>query len=117
MKNLFAIKSIILVGVLAVAFACSSTGKKAEKVTDNGAVLSLEVSISGMTCAGCEQKVQTNVAKLEGVKNVKALSAVGRAFVEYSPSLADTAKIRAAITDAGFIVTGFKPATTTEPSK
>ncbi|MBA4322799.1 MAG: hypothetical protein C0408_08290 [Odoribacter sp.] len=105
MKNLLTIKSIILIAALAVA--CNDTGKKAEKAAADGTVLRVEVSITGMTCGGCEQTVQTSVAKLEGVKSVKALSAMGKAFIEYSPVLTDTAKIRIAITEAGYSVAQF----------
>jgi mercuric ion transport protein len=104
MKNFMKIKLIALFVVLALATACNSSGKKAIKAVDDGKVSRIEVSISGMTCAGCEQTIQTKVAKLEGVKSVKALSAMGKAFIEYSPSVTDTLMIRTAITGAGYTV-------------
>jgi mercuric ion transport protein len=107
MKNLITVKPIMLIAVLVVAIACNNTGKKAEKKADNLPVSRIEVSITGMTCAGCENTIQTSVAKLEGIKSVKALAAMGKAFIEFSSATTDTVKIRAAITDAGYIVTKF----------
>ena len=117
MKNLLTIKSVILIAVLAIAIACNTTGKKVEKAVDDGRVVKVEVSVTGMTCSGCEQTIQKNVAKLEGIKSVKALSAMGKAFIEYSPSLVDTAKIRTAITESGYSVTGFALMMPSEPAK
>lgn len=105
MKNISKVKSIVLITLIAFAFACNTPGKKAEKAADNNTVSRIEVSISGMSCGGCEQTVQTDVAKLDGIKSVKALSTIGKAFIEYSPAVVDTAKIRAAIVSAGYSVT------------
>jgi copper chaperone len=117
MKKLFTVKSLVLIAVLAIAVACNSTGKKAGKNTDSTTVTGVEVSIGGMTCGGCEQTIQTNVAKLEGIKSVKAFSTMGKAFIEYSPALTDTAKIRAAITGSGYTVNRFSAAASADPSK
>jgi copper chaperone CopZ len=105
---------IILLFVLLTS--CSSGGKKTEASAADIKVTRIEVSISGMSCSSCEQAIQTKVAKIEGVKSVKALASVGKAFIEYSSSKTDTSKIRNAVGEAGFIVTGFAemaPADTT----
>ena len=94
--------------IIGFALACNTPGKKTEKPSDKNAVASIEVSISGMSCGGCEQKVQTDVAKLNGIKSVKAMAAVGKAFIEYTPSVVDTADIRKAIVTAGYSVTKFE---------
>jgi copper chaperone len=117
MKNLLAIKSLILIALLAIASACGNSGKKVEKPADDGRVAKVEVSITGMTCGGCEQTIQTSVAKLEGIKSVKAMSGMGKAFIEFAPALTDTAKIRTAITESGYSVTGFALTMPTEPGK
>jgi copper chaperone CopZ len=117
MKNISKVKSIILISLIVSAFACNTPVKKAEKVTDKNTVSMIEVSITGMSCGGCEQKVQTDVAKLAGVKSVKALATVGKAFIEYSPSIVDTAEIRKTIVNAGYSVTKFADMPVVEPAK
>jgi mercuric ion transport protein len=104
MKNLIKIKLTALIVVLALATGCNNTGGKTGKAVDDGKISRIEVSISGMTCAGCEQTIQTKVTELEGIKSVKALATLGKAFIEYSPSVTDTLKIRTAITGAGYTV-------------
>ena len=67
----------------------------------------IEVSIGGMTCTGCEQTIQNNVGKLEGIKSVKASFTTGIAMVEYFDGIVDTTAIRQAITGSGYTVKHF----------
>jgi mercuric ion transport protein len=82
--------------------------KKAEKNVLQNETSFVEVSIGGMTCTGCEQKIQASVSSLNGVKTVKASHTDGNAFIEYSPGLVDTIKIKDAITGTGYTVKKFK---------
>jgi copper chaperone CopZ len=116
MKNLLKISAVLLSSLLMITASCSSSATKAPKADPN-AVARIEVSINGMTCAGCEQKIQTEVAKMEGVKTVKAVCTVGKAFIDYNPTIADTALIRKTITGAGYAVTGLSTLPVTEPEK
>jgi copper chaperone CopZ len=68
----------------------------------------IEVSIGGMTCTGCEQKIQTNVSRLKGIKAVKASHTEAKALIEYSPGLVDTVKIKDVITETGYTVKKIK---------
>jgi copper chaperone len=117
MKVISKLKLIALISVIAFSFACSSSGKKAVKNDDKNTVSRIEVSITGMTCGGCEQSVQKSVASLEGIKSVKAMSAMGKAFIEFSPSVVDTAKIKTAITTAGYSVTKIADMPASEQTK
>ena len=82
--------------------------KKADKTGLQNETSFIEVSIGGMTCTGCEQKIQTGVGRLEGVKTVKASHTGAIALIEYSPGLVDTVKIKDAITETGYTVKKFK---------
>jgi copper chaperone CopZ len=82
--------------------------KKSEKAGLQNETSFIEVSIGGMTCTGCEQKIQASVSRLEGVKTVKASHTDGNAFIEYSPAMVDTVKIKDAITGTGYTVKKFK---------
>lgn len=100
--------------VALVAFSCSSSGKKAEKETVMLQASLLEVSIGGMTCSGCEQTIQNNVGKLEGIKSVKASFTAGNAIIEYFPAKVDTVQIKKAITGSGYT---FKKFGTVKPEE
>lgn len=105
MKNIPVIRFIVLFALFVAA--CNTTAKKPAKAVDDGRVSRIEVSIGGMSCTACEQTIQTSVSKLDGIKSVKASYTVGKAIVDYSPSLVDTSNIRKAITDVGYKVIGF----------
>ena len=99
-RKFFAIV-LLLTGIL-IALSCS--GNKQEKPVEKGTPSVAEVKIEGMSCTGCEQTIQRNVGKLEGIKSVKATFTDGRAVIEYFPSIVDTLKIKDAITGSGYTV-------------
>jgi copper chaperone CopZ len=105
-KHKLAAGFIIFVFVLAVA-SCNGGGKKAEKETQQPEAAAIEVSIGGMTCLGCEQTIQKNVGKIEGVKSVKASFTIGNAIIEYYPGMVDSLKIKEAISGSGYTVKKF----------
>lgn len=59
---------LISLMVLMTAFSC---GTKKEKVIPV-ANTTLALTVEGMSCAGCEETIQTALAKLDGVIDVKA---------------------------------------------
>jgi len=102
-RKLFSV--LLLFASVLMAYSCG--GKKPDKTTETGTPSIIEVKIEGMTCTGCEQTIQRNVGKLEGIKSVKATFTDGRAVIEYFPALVDTIKIRDAITGSGYVVRNF----------
>ena len=105
-KHLYSI--LLLFTLILLIVSCG--GNKKDKLPETGSASLVEVKIEGMTCTGCEQTIQRNVGKLEGIKSVKATFTDGRAVIEYFPSMVDTLKIRDAITGSGYTVRSFTPA-------
>ena len=109
--------ALFFVPVLMIVFAVACTGKSKKNI-ESMEVSGIEISIQGMTCTGCEQTIQANISKLEGVKSVKATFADGKALVEFVPSLVDTVMMKEAVTSAGYVVKGFTAIeTTTAPQE
>lgn len=99
---------LILSGFILVAASCGNknTIEKAPEATASV----IEVSIGGMTCTGCEQTIQNNLGKLDGIKSVKASFTTGNAIVEYLPGKVDTIKMKETVTGSGYTVKKFIPA-------
>jgi len=96
----------LLFTILFFVASCGHEQKsKKEDITMKAS--SIEVSIGGMTCTGCEQTIQAGVSKLDGIKSVKASHTAANAFIEYYPDQVDTLKIREAITGTGYTVKKF----------
>ena len=106
--------SLLIFVFLYIALSCTGNNKKSESGNVQQEISMMEVSIGGMTCLGCEQTIQKNVGKLEGIKSVKASFTDGKAFIEYIPSLVDSLKIKSTITESGYTVKKFIPV---EPEK
>jgi copper chaperone len=64
----------------------------------------LELQVSGMTCAGCEQRVGTVLRRVEGVREVTADHTTGRVQVRIGPELADRGVLGERIENAGYEV-------------
>jgi copper chaperone CopZ len=97
-----------LIFILATLLAISCGHDK--KIVKEGVPLEvsgIEVSIAGMTCTGCEQKIQAGVSRLDGIKSVKASHTAANAVIEYYPDVVDTLKIREAIAGSGYTVKKF----------
>jgi copper chaperone CopZ len=105
MRNFKFLLQLILIGFLTIAASCGSKNKT-EKVSAETASV-IEVSIGGMTCTGCEQTIQNNLGKLEGIKSVKASFTTGNAVVEYFPGKVDTLKMKETVTGSGYTVKKF----------
>ncbi|MFQ5968514.1 MAG: heavy-metal-associated domain-containing protein [Acidimicrobiia bacterium] len=61
--------------------------------------------VEGMTCTGCENKIQFALASLEGVGRVHDHEAK-TVEVDYDPALITVDEIRRAVEDVGYRVVG-----------
>ena len=60
-----------------------------------------DISVEGMTCAACANRIQRTLSKLEGVEQAQVNFANGRATVLHDPAV-DDAELRAAIERLGY---------------
>jgi copper chaperone CopZ len=65
----------------------------------------VEISIEGMTCNSCEQHVDHEVSKLNGVVRSDASFKNGNAIVRYDDSMIELSEIHEAINGTGYNVT------------
>ena len=66
------------------------------------------VTIKGMTCAGCEQHVKSEVTKLKGVAAATVSYPQGQAVVRFDPKQTSVAAIRKAVSVTGYQVVAVK---------
>jgi Cu+-exporting ATPase len=62
----------------------------------------LTVSVTGMDCATCAFAIEKQVKKMKGIDDVKAAIMLNKIFIDYNPSLVDSATIRKAIDKTGY---------------
>jgi copper chaperone CopZ len=61
--------------------------------------------MSGMTCASCEEHVNHEVKKLNGIVNSKTSYKNGNAIIEFDRTETNEAQIEKAINSTGYSVT------------
>lgn len=64
----------------------------------------LILTVTGMTCGGCENAVRRAVSSIAGVASVTASHKDNRVTVEFDPAQADRTQIANAIATAGYTV-------------
>ncbi len=77
-------------------------------VVDESDIKTTEFKISGMTCASCEEHVNHEVNKLNGIVNSKASYENGNAIVEFDKTKTNETEIEKAINSTGYKVTDKK---------
>ena len=103
---------VTLFAALSIAFPYYSqvffpSNDKKEVVIVNAAdVQSVTFKVEGMTCAGCEAHVETDVNKLSGIIEVDANYGDAAAQVEFDQSKVSLAQIEEAINGTGYKVVG-----------
>jgi copper chaperone CopZ len=97
-----------------IVSSCGNQGTKTEPQAEPQVVAEdlhlhyIQVSVEGMTCEGCQNTVKGAIEKVEGVQMASATHVDKYALAGYDAVTPDTAALRAAITTAGYTVTGFK---------
>ena len=95
---------ILLLSLMMLSVSCG--GEKGTKVKDapkaEAVTATVDLSIEGMTCAGCENTICTSIEKVPGVKSVTASATDGKAVIEFEQGKVDTVALKAAVDAAGY---------------
>jgi len=94
----------LIVCLMIILVSCGggkSTGIK-ETSDSPAAISTINLSIEGMTCTGCENTICTSLEKIPGVKSVKASYTDGNAVIEFEPDKVDTARLKEAVDASGY---------------
>lgn len=68
----------------------------------------IKFEVEGMTCEGCENAINNNVKKLDGIANVKSSHTNKYTEVKFDTTLVSLSEIEQSIIDAGYTVIGNK---------
>lgn len=66
----------------------------------------LLLSVSGMSCTGCESRIATVLGRIHGVRHVDADHQAGAVVVDFDAAEAPEVAIRQRLSDAGYEITG-----------
>lgn len=62
----------------------------------------MTLTVTGMTCGGCENAVKRAVSSLDGVSDVSASHQQNRVTLTFDPAKVDRAAVARRISDAGY---------------
>ncbi|MFC2150902.1 cation transporter [Bacteroidota bacterium] len=101
----------LFIPILLIAFACQNTPTETAQETEPAleeatqefvANAKVEIKISGMSCAGCENAIQEAIDKFDGVYASKADHEKGIAVLELDSTKIDLLKVKEAINELGY---------------
>ena len=110
-KTFLGIVTSFTIVMLAFPYYSSVFYPKTEKqiiIVDKSNIEKVEFTISGMTCASCEEHINHEVNKLIGIVNLKASYENGNTIVEFNNSKTNISEIEKAINSTGYSVTAKK---------
>ncbi len=92
-------KTIIILMLFSLTFALSANVNELQKIRTT------TINTFGMHCSGCEETVETEIKKLDGIKSVKADHVKKTVIVKYDDKKVTLAQVKEAITSAGYKLT------------
>lgn len=105
--------SSLVRGMLLVALVVAGALPAAAQQTKNNGAKMCTLTVTGMTCAGCEAAVRNAAKTVDGVKNVKASYDKRNAEITYDPTKTTPDAIAKVITERS----GFKAAVQPDKKK
>jgi copper chaperone CopZ len=110
-KKFLGIVTAFAIVMLAFPYYSGIFYPKTEKqiiIVDKSNISTTEFKISGMTCASCEEHVNYEVNKLNGIVNSKVSFENGNAIIEFDRTKTNENEIEKAINSTGYNVTAKK---------
>ncbi len=110
-KTFLGIVTVFAIVMLAFPYYSGIFYPNTEKqiiVVNKSDIKTTEFKISGMTCASCEEHVNHEVNKLNGIVNLKASYENGNAIIEFDKTKTNETEIEKAINSTGYKVTNKK---------
>lgn len=107
-KKFLGIVSLFAIVMLAFPFYSGIFYPNTEKqviVVDESNIKIMEYKITGMTCTGCEEHVNHEVNKLDGIVKSNTSYANGNAIIQFDKNKTNEAEIEKAINSTGYSVT------------
>ena len=110
-KKFLGIVTVFAIVMLAFPYYSGIFYPNTEKqimIVDKSNIKTTEFKISGMTCASCEEHVNQEVNKLNGILISKASYENGNAIIEFDKTKTNKTEIEKAINSTGYTVTDKK---------
>lgn len=107
-KTFLGIVTVFAIVMLAFPYYSGIFYPNTEKqiiLVDKSDIKTTEFKISGMTCTGCEEHVNHEVNKLNGIVNSKTSYEKGNAIIEFDKTKTNEMEIEKAINSTGYKVT------------
>lgn len=88
-----------------MVISCNNSGEVKEKQKAPPAqTVEIQIAVEGMTCSGCENSVNTELLKLEGVTDVQASHVAKNVVITVDTTMTSVNKMKDCIREVGYQV-------------
>jgi copper ion binding protein len=108
MKKMMSVAAFSILLIVSLQFAGCGSNKQEEKMSQQSKAVdaanakTVTVEVSGMTCQGCVNAINTALAETDGVISREVSLEDSSAVIKYDPAKVDEEKLIFAIEDAGY---------------
>jgi copper chaperone CopZ len=110
MKKIILLLCIVTIGMAACKTNTTDTNTEkatADVIVNPDALIQMDIIVSGMTCTGCENTINSGLTELKGVVDVESSFEVGKTIVTYDSTLTNMDNISKVIADKGYSITAY----------
>lgn len=96
---------LLILPVLFIFASCNNSGEvKKDQLFNPDQLVEIQISVEGMTCGGCENTVNTELIKLDGVLDAKASHLEKLVIVSVDTNVSSVRDMEACISKVGYTV-------------
>lgn len=111
-RTFLTIITVAAIALIAFPYYSKVFYPKAEKqnvvVVESNNIQTASFQIKGMTCGGCEEHVNSELSKIDGVIETQTSYSKGKSTVKFDKSKASVEELKSAIAKTGYKVTNYQ---------
>lgn len=108
--GMITVLSFLLLAFPVYSHLLFQSNKNQTVVSEKNKIKKVEFTISGMTCAGCEQHIKTDIQKLKGVVSSEVSYSKENAIIQFDTTQLTISQITKNIQATGYRVVNYKTA-------
>lgn len=96
---------LLILPILFIVVSCNNTEEAKEKrIANPEQTVELQIAVEGMTCSGCENHVNTELLKLDGVTDAKASHVDKNVIILVDTTMSSVKVLEDCISEVGYKV-------------
>lgn len=97
-------KIIASLFIIFILNSCDGESSNSNDVKQNFNYVEIEIKVDGMTCGGCENSINNELLKFEGVERVAASYVNKNVLIQVDTSVTSVSSLKNSIENVGYVI-------------